>query len=215
MTGKIYSSFLLSLLFHGIFLVALLVTIKQSVSTYSNLNLTYVSLIEESANSATSQVSTPLLKEESAPQIQVTQKKEATERTQRVSKLDEQRLEERVAALRAKKNLIERHASDTPSSGTLEVSKSEGSRVEAVSASYLGLISGLIRKNWSIPETVPKNLEAVVSVRILSNGQIIVEGFEKSSGNTLFDSSVLKALRNSSPLPPPKTEVIVGLRFKP
>jgi len=83
------------------------------------------------------------------------------------------------------------------------------------SSSYFTIISGLIRQHWSIPDTVPKNIEAIVAVRILSNGQVIIEGFEKSSGNTIFDSSVIRAIKKSSPLPPPKSEVIVGIRFKP
>lgn len=215
MTNKLYSSFILSILFHGIFLIILLFTLKKSVHTYSNM--TYVSLIQESASTVASQVSTPSVSEERTPQVQASpeRKKEQVEKTQRVSKAEQERLEERIAALRAKKSIAESRASEKSSFGTLNVGKSENLKGESVSPSYLGLISGLIRKNWSIPETVPKNLEAVVSVRILPNGQIVIEGFEKSSGNSLFDSSVIRALRNSSPLPPPKSEVVVGLRFKP
>lgn len=215
MTNKIYSSLLLSVVFHSLFLVILMLTFKKSVQDYANL--TYVSLIQETTTSSVTQAPTSSNIESGAPQVQPNRevKRNLIEKTQRFSKAEEHRLEERIAALRAKKNIIDRKATEKPSFGTLDIGKSGNIKGETVSSSYLGLISGLIRKNWSIPETLPKNLEAVVSVRILQNGQIVIEGFEKSSGNSLFDSSVVKALRNSSPLPPPKNEVVVGLRFKP
>lgn len=215
MTNKIYSSFFLSVFFHSIFFLILIFGVKKSVHDFKNL--TYVSLIQESSNAGYNQLSSELKREEKTQKTAepVQRKKQTLEKNQKPSKADEELLQERLYALRAKKNIVESKFPDKPQTGSLDIGSSGNLRGEAVSPSYLGLISGLIRRNWSIPETVPKNLEAVVSVRILPNGQIIIEGFEKSSGNTLFDSSVLRALRNSSPLPPPKTEVVVGLRFKP
>jgi colicin import membrane protein len=136
--------------------------------------------------------------------------KKPQEKAQKISKEDEQLLQERIAALRAKKKVLEK-----AQSGSVEFRSGQNTKGSGVSTAYLALISGIIRKHWNIPDTIPKNLEAVVSVRILSNGQVIIEGFEQRSGNMLFDSSVLMAIKNSSPLPPPNSEIFVGLRFKP
>lgn len=209
MTGKLYPSIFISIFFHGLFIIFLVFGIRNSVHDFRNL--TYVTLIPEINNTGLTHSSTefkekiktltqkPAIKEK----LEISEK--STEKTNMTSKADEKILQERLAALRAKKRI----------EGSLEVAGSGTLKKQEVSPGYLGLISGLIRQNWSVPETVPENLEAIVSVRILPNGQVIIEGFEKRSGNTLFDSSVIKALKNSSPLPPPMKEVIVGLRFKP
>ncbi|GAQ94410.1 colicin import membrane protein [Thermodesulfovibrio aggregans] len=213
MTGKIYPSLFLSLFFHGLFILALIFGVRNSVKDFKNL--TYVTLIHQAGNSS----QPASLNEENKTQTSSTKQsvqeskeisKKPVEKTQKTSREDEQLLQERIAALRAKKKILER-----AQAGSVELKSGQTSKGAEVSSSYLALISGIIRQNWSVPDTVSKNLEAVVSVRILSNGHVIVEGFEKKSGNIVFDSSVLVAIRNSSPLPPPRSEVVVGLRFKP
>jgi len=216
MTGKIYTSLFISIFFHSLFIIFLIFGIKNSV--YDFKNLTYVTLIPETNNVGISSQENQKTAEENKT-IQekpaITKKDEATEKTTKITKDEEKLLQERLSALRAKKRILESASSSKTQGGTPQVGTSGSIKGEGVSSSYLGLISGLIRQKWSIPETVPKNLEAIVSVRILPNGQVVIEGFEKHSGNALFDSSVIKALKNSSPLPPPKGEVVVGLRFKP
>lgn len=209
MKGKLYPSILISIFFHGLFIIFLLFGIKNSI--HDSRNFTYLTLIYETNNtdltpSSTEfkeKIKTPTQKPAIKEKPKISEK--ANKKTNITSKADEKILQERLAALRAKKRI----------EGSLEVAGSGNLKKQEVSPSYLGLISGLIRQNWSIPETLPENLEAIVSVRILANGQVIIEGFEKRSGNVLFDSSVIKALKNSSPLPPPMKEVIIGLRFKP
>jgi colicin import membrane protein len=216
MTGKIYSSLFISIFFHSLFIIFLIFGIKNSARDFKNL--TYVTLIQEANNTGISSQANPKTNEENKT-IQekpaITKKDETTEKTTKITKDEEKLLQERLSALRAKKRILESASSSKTQGGTPQVGTSGSIKGEEVSSSYLGLISGLIRQKWSIPETVPKNLEAIVSVRILPNGQVVIEGFEKHSGNALFDSSVIKALKNSSPLPPPKGEVVVGLRFKP
>jgi len=226
MTGKIYSSLFISIFFHSLFIIFLIFGIKNSARDFKNL--TYVTLIQEANNTGISSQANPKTNEEiktiqEKPIVKqtvqekpaITKKDETTEKTTKITKAEEELLQERLSALRAKKRILESASSSKTQGGTPQVGTSGSIKGQGVSSSYLGLISGLIRQKWSIPETVPKNLEAIVSVRILPNGQVVIEGFEKHSGNALFDSSVIKALKNSSPLPPPKGEVVVGLRFKP
>ena len=216
MTKKIYPSVFISIFFHSLFIIFLMFGIKNSA--YDFKNLTYVTLIPETNNAGFSSQANPKTAEEiktvqEKPLIK--QKDEISEKSTKITKAEEELLQERLSALRAKKRILESASSSKNQRSSPQVGSSGSIKGGGVSSSYLGLISGLIRQKWSIPETVPKNLEAIVSVRILPNGQVVIEGFEKHSGNALFDSSVIKALKNSSPLPPPKGEVVVGLRFKP
>jgi len=215
MTTKISSSLFLSIIFHILFILLLIFGIRNS--TYDLKNITYITLMNESINNKIINNSN----------LQNTEKNEIAKLNPIVKQIekinekkiksDEELLEERLSAIRAKKRIQEIAISNSLKSNTaLSDNKLNSNKTEdGVSSSYLSIISGLIRQNWNIPDTIPKNLEAIVSVRILSNGQVIIEKFEKSSGNTIFDSSVIIALKKSSPLPPPKYEVIVGLRFKP
>lgn len=209
MTGKIYQSLFLSVFFHCVFILFILFGIRNSIQDFKNL--TYVTLIQEAGNSS----ETAMLQNKNELRESETEKhkkevSKTVKKTPKISLSEEKLLQERLTALEAKKKILEK-----AQSGFLTATGQQNMKGEWVSQSYLTVISGLIRQNWNIPNTIPKNLEAIVSVRILYNGQIIIEGFEKNSGNALFDSSVIKAIRNSSPLPPPKNEVRVGLRFRP
>ncbi|MDP2753115.1 MAG: energy transducer TonB, partial [Nitrospirota bacterium] len=60
-----------------------------------------------------------------------------------------------------------------------------------------------------------KDLEAIISIKIKRDGAITAQRIEKSSGNTLFDRSAIKALAKASPLSPPPYEMEIGVRFYP
>jgi len=65
-----------------------------------------------------------------------------------------------------------------------------------------------------------KGLEGVVIMKIMRDGEIRDIWFEKRSGNTYFDDSVLKAIKKSNPLPPLPDGFLgpyydVGVRFSP
>lgn len=209
MTGKIYLSLFISILFHSLFIVLLTLTLRNSTVDFKNtLDVTLINNIAPTTSINTEKESL----ERKIPPIVKSEK--INERNNKTSKSNEELLQERLSALKAKRRIAESRMPNQSKEGSLQIASSTASS-QKVSSNYFGIISGLIRQNWNIPDTLPKNLEAVVSVRILPNGQIIIEGFEKHSGNMLFDASVVKALKNSSPLPPPKAEVVVGLRFKP
>ena len=67
---------------------------------------------------------------------------------------------------------------------------------------------------WN-PALGRKDIEAIVSIKILKDGTAIVQKIEKSSGNPLFDRSALRALALASPLSPPPYEIELGVRFYP
>ena len=67
---------------------------------------------------------------------------------------------------------------------------------------------------WN-PAQGRKDIEAIVSMKILKDGTVLVQKIEKSSGNTHFDRSALRALALASPLSPPPYEIELGVRFYP
>ena len=77
------------------------------------------------------------------------------------------------------------------------------------------MITKEIWQQWVYPDTGKKDIEAIISVKILRDGTAIVQKVEKSSGNALFDRSAISALAKASPLPPPPQEMEIGVRFYP
>jgi colicin import membrane protein len=64
-----------------------------------------------------------------------------------------------------------------------------------------------IKSNWSYPVAIVepeirKTLEAIVVVKVNSNGKILKSWVKKRSSNVMFDQSVVKAIDRSDPLPP-------------
>jgi colicin import membrane protein len=69
--------------------------------------------------------------------------------------------------------------------------------------SYYSLIEQTIEQGWVYPGRDISGLEAIISITINKNGEIIIQGIKKSSGDVLYDRSAIKAITNASPLPPP------------
>lgn len=90
-----------------------------------------------------------------------------------------------------------------------------GKKGDTAADDYSAYIKKEIWNNWSFPDTGDKNLEAVVSIKILKDGTIQIEGFEKESGNSLFDRSAIRAITKANPLTPPPYEMEIGVRFYP
>ena len=79
--------------------------------------------------------------------------------------------------------------------------------------SYNALIFERIRREWIHPEFDRTDLVAIISFHINNSGIISAQKIIKSSGNALFDQTVLKAVKKASPLPPPAVEDDVEIRF--
>jgi len=98
-----------------------------------------------------------------------------------------------------------------------------GPRTLEVIKIYQAEIQYQIQKNWAFPPQLAGNnfdLEAMLGIKILRNGEIEDIWFDKKSGNHNLDESAQKALMKSNPLPPLPEEYIgssykIGLRFGP
>lgn len=81
---------------------------------------------------------------------------------------------------------------------------------------YEKKIAGEIWQHYTVmPEIKGKNLETIISVTVMQDGTIRINKVEKSSGNIIFDRSVLRAVSKASPVSRPPYEVEIGLRFTP
>jgi len=132
-----------------------------------------------------------------------------------------ERVEEKISAIEAKKrverivrlrSIISLKASDNDRNDIPKTTYDyigEGSLFDR----YYAKIRKQIWEQWIFPDTGQENLEAIISIKIQRDGTIITQKIEKSSGNSLFDRSVIKALSKASPLPPPPYEMEIGVRF--
>lgn len=88
---------------------------------------------------------------------------------------------------------------------------------------YQAEIQYQIQKNWAFSQQLAGHsleLEAVLAIKILRDGEIEDIWFDKRSGNDYLDESAYKALVKSNPLPPLPSEFIgshykIGLIFGP
>jgi TolA protein len=85
----------------------------------------------------------------------------------------------------------------------------------SASDNYYAKITREIWQQWVYPDVGRKDIEAIVSIRILKDGTAIPLKMEKSSGNALFDRSAWRAVAKASPLSPPPQEMEIGVRFYP
>ena len=136
---------------------------------------------------------------------------------------EKEMLEKKISAIAAKKKIEKivklRSAIALKASGdkrslnekTASASPGKGNQ----SDDYYTKITKEIWQQWVYPNVGKKDIEAVVSIKILRDGTAIVQKIEKSSGNSIFDKSALRALAKASPLPPPPYEMEIGVRFYP
>ncbi len=115
--------------------------------------------------------------------------------------------------------------SKTEGAGEAEKKKTGGSSLTGKSKqqssgevlkAYMELAQRLIWNEWTLPEIKEvEGLETVVVIKILLDGKVLISGIERSSGDSLFDRSALRAIMKASPLPPPPEEMELGIRFRP
>jgi TonB family protein len=94
---------------------------------------------------------------------------------------------------------------------------------EAKLNDYYSTIWAKIKKEWSLPENLPKgkiDLETIIVVVIEKDGRVQKSWFEKKSGNTLYDQMAMRAIKKADPFPPIPKELgdspfEIGFRFYP
>lgn len=146
------------------------------------------------------------------------------EKTAKDSRADEKRLDEQLAALKAKKKLhdivdLRRKVASIGSSQGKSTPKNAvavtGTGSLQGTVTYTDKIVGEIKAAWVYPDWAEKDLLMIINVKIQKDGTIQVLEVEKKSGNLLFDRSVQQAIIKASPVTPPPDEIEIGMRFYP
>ncbi|MEN8263621.1 MAG: TonB family protein [Nitrospirota bacterium] len=88
----------------------------------------------------------------------------------------------------------------------------QGVRASTKTDAYSAVVRQQILAEWIHPE-FESALEAIVSFKVNTNGDVIAPRIIKSSGNRIFDSSTIKAVKKASPLPPPAVDEEIEVRF--
>ena len=72
---------------------------------------------------------------------------------------------------------------------------------------YFGLLANRVKQHYTVPSVISPGecarLVAVVAVRIAADGTVLDVRINKGSGQELFDSAVISAVKQASPLPRP------------
>lgn len=71
---------------------------------------------------------------------------------------------------------------------------------------YMNLIENKIYQNWIKPPSTNKGLVCELQVQLIPTGEVINIELSKSSGDPVYDQSVMAAVRRASPLPVPPAD---------
>ncbi|NMO19217.1 TonB family protein [Pyxidicoccus fallax] len=102
----------------------------------------------------------------------------------------------------------------------------DGDSATAEGERYFGLLQSQVRRHYNVADTIPETerlrLNTVVAVRLGRTGEVLDVSLTKPSGNDLFDSAVVTAVRKAAPFSPPPEHLRetlqkhgVNLSFRP
>ena len=89
--------------------------------------------------------------------------------------------------------------------------------VQVLGSQYAAELREAFRDNFSVPEVIPdkdyENLKTKILIKIDRSGRIIDNNVTRGSGNSIFDSAALKAVKLTKQVPLPD-ELLQNLVFK-
>ncbi|MCX8069591.1 MAG: TonB family protein [Thermodesulfovibrionales bacterium] len=225
---RLYLPAFFSFFIHGIFFALSLVLVSYHSKT--KIDKPYiVSIVSDTSSSQVSESPSPsqesalTQKKESIPTppkpvVKETPKKEVSKKTTD-DKVVQDRISEMMAKKRIEKLVAMRANIDIASSNkqTNNSSQKGSSTTQGRGkGDYLSMVRAKIMEKWVYPESIDKELEAIITIKIKKDGSVQLIGLEKSSGNRLFDRTALSAINSITSLPaPPDGIEEIGIRFKP
>lgn len=127
-----------------------------------------------------------------------------SDQAEQEAETDEQALARELAQLRQ----------ETEAQGVDLESLGRSSSAGATESLYGNLIKKRIRSNWRFPDLGgDDDLQATVKLRISSQGDITEHSLVRSSGNSQFDSSVLRAIARTGSLQAPPNPELKTIRI--
>ena len=167
------------------------------------------------------------VKAKSMPSQRVNREIERLQAISAISKLKNKKNEEKASRLEVvKKNIYEGgdEAADEEVAGKIEAlrqKKLAGAGIPGKAKPrknteiYYALISKQIWSEWICHNCESEDFEVVISFHINKDGSTDLLRIVRSSGNSYYDNSAIKAVRKASPLPPPALEDDCEVRFRP
>ncbi|HMK56490.1 MAG TPA: cell envelope integrity protein TolA [Dissulfurispiraceae bacterium] len=207
-TDRLYNSLVYSLGLHSFFAVVAVIYMIY-VGTHYKVETFEVALV-----SPTEKSSSTGAVEQSATPPREEKKVHAVEKPDKVTPKEKKEASETIAAMQAKKK-IEKLAQLRKSVDISAQKTSATGAGKPGGPDYISMIGSRIQDKFRVPESMDKDLLAIISIRIAKSGSVTVLGFEKKSGNPLYDRAAIKAISDASPLPPPASEMEVAIRLHP
>jgi colicin import membrane protein len=84
--------------------------------------------------------------------------------------------------------------------------KAELKKKQTLIDKHMNMIEVKIYRHWIKPPTASQGLEAELRVKLIPTGDVISVELTKSSGDAVYDKSVIAAVKKASPLPLPPAE---------
>lgn len=225
----ILSSFTFSILFHIMIIIAILLISRNSI-LYKTPSAYIVNIVDisdsgrDDASTRGVQEITKTERQEKTPLKSMSKPEETSIKEEPRTK--EEIINESIEAIQAKKKIEKMVAlrKIVDIGGTGSEARGQKSEAQTKGASpgsgsfgsdYYSMVINTIRQNWIFPESIDKDLLAIITIRIAKDGRVTIGRIEKSSGNALFDRSALRAITSANPLPAPPQEIEIGVRFMP
>jgi colicin import membrane protein len=147
-------------------------------------------------------------KEEQEQQQRQEAERRKTEAARKQKEQEEQ--QKRAAALERQKQekLRQKHAVQSLQEQVAAEEKARQAAAQAARAAtvvdqYTAIIKQRVTQNWNRPFGSAKGLKCTVRVRLTPSGQVLDARVVPSSGNPIFDRSVVNAVYKAAPLPLP------------
>ncbi|MCL5978699.1 MAG: cell envelope integrity protein TolA [Nitrospirae bacterium] len=226
-TSGIYTAFTGSIFLHVLIIIAAMLIARHSF--ISRVSTPYLVDIVDGSSAAVPEVKAAL--EDKSPATEDAGSKSSDSKTKDASKKQDAKTSDRIVkesigALQAKKRIekmaalrkvVDIGGNKASSQGRAAVSSKDtkAGAKDSGGGDYYSMVVGKIRQQWIFPESIDKDLTAIINIKIARDGSVTVDKIEKGSGNPLFDRSALRAISKASPLPPPPREMEMGVRFKP
>jgi TonB family protein len=167
------------------------------------------------------------VKAKTMPSKRVNREVERLQAISAISKLKSKKKEEKANRLEVVKKDIYEEAdagADAKVAGKIEALRQKklgGAGIPGKSKTgkntdfYYALITQKIWNEWICLNCESEDFEVVISFHINKDGSVGSLRVVRSSGNSFYDNSAMKAIRKASPLPPPVLEDDCEVRFRP
>lgn len=217
----LYWATFISLLFHIAFFSVSAVLIKRTAISIDTT--TYMVNIVESLDSMAQPQAEPVPSELAQPETpsEPVSKSTMSYAAERLRSIKDQKMAQEHAVRRLRDMEARQRLKGIRESAALQADKesvAQGSeKATKILELYYAKVREKILRAWVYPDVGETKLLAVISITVMEDGRIVTNRIERTSGNSVFDRSALKAIGKASPVeaPPYGASLEIGVKFSP